>query len=222
MNGWLVDAPASIAAQRGEGMDHMGGIVASAAVVCDLFERRRCGPVVTSTLVGLVLAGATVVAADTWHVGPGDVRVICPMTIGGSFDAKTTALSGSVTSSAGGSRGFDGSLAVDLRTLDTGIGLRNEHLRENYLEVENGPRFDTATLSEIELNGLNPEAPEGKGSFTGRLTLHGVTQTVTGAVDVRQTAGGLRVKASFPINLPDYRIRQPRYLGVGVTDADPG
>ena len=107
---------------------------------------------------------------------------------------------------------------MDLRTLDTGIGLRNEHLRENYLEVDKGPGFDTATLSEIDLKGLNPDAPEGKGSFTGVLTLHGVTKTVTGAVDVRQAGGGLRVKASFPVNLPDYSIRKPRYLGVGVKD----
>ena len=139
------------------------------------------------------------------------------MTIGGSFDAKTTALSGSVTASATGSR-VDGTLAVDLRTLDTGIGLRNEHLRNNYLEVDKGPRFDTATLSEIDLNGFNPDAPEGKGSFTGLLTLHGVTQTVTGAVDVRQTDAGLRVKASFPVELSDYSIRKPRYLGIGVKD----
>src|SRR5574339_134056 len=112
-----------------------------------------------STLVGLVLAGTTVMTANTWRVGQADVRVICPMTIGGSFDAKTTALSGSVTASATGSR-VDGTLAVDLRTLDTGIGLRNEHLRNNYLEVDKGPRFDTASLSEIDLNGFNPDAPE--------------------------------------------------------------
>ena len=171
-----------------------------------------------STLVGLGLAGATVVAANTWRVGQGDVRVICPMTIGGSFDAKTTALSGSVTASASGSPVFDGSLAVDLRTLDTGIGLRNEHLRENYLEVDKGPGFETATLSEIDLKGFNPDAPEGKGSFTGVLTLHGVTKAVTGAVDVRQAGAGLRVKASFPVNLADYSIRKPRYLGIGVKD----
>jgi polyisoprenoid-binding protein YceI len=171
-----------------------------------------------STLVGLVLAGAVVMTANTWRVAHGDVRVICPMTIGGSFYAKTTALSGSVTASASGSRAFDGSLAVDLRTLDTGIGLRNEHLRENYLEVDRGPGFDTATLSEIDLHGFNPDAPEGTGSFTGSLTLHGVTQTVTGAVDIRRTDAGLLVKASFPVDLPNYGIRKPRYLGVGVKD----
>jgi polyisoprenoid-binding protein YceI len=170
-------------------------------------------------LIGLALAGATAVAAaNTWRVGEGDVRVICPMTVGGSFDAKTTAISGSVTASGSSSTALDGSLAVNLRTLETGIALRNEHLRENYLEVTKGPGFDTATLSEIDLKGLNPDAPEGKGSFTGALMLHGVTRTITGAVDVRQAGTGLHVKASFPVNLADYSIRKPRYLGVGVKD----
>ena len=168
--------------------------------------------------VGLVLAGTMGVTASTWRVEQGAVRVICPMTIGGSFDAKTTAISGSVTAGASGSQALDGSLVVDLRTLDTGIGLRNEHLRENYLEVGKGPGFDTATLSAIDLDTFNPDAPEGKGSFTGLLTLHGVTKSVTGAVDVRQAGAGLRVKASFPVDLAAYSIRKPRYLGIGVKD----
>jgi polyisoprenoid-binding protein YceI len=138
------------------------------------------------------------------------------MTIGGSFDAKTSAVSGSLTASAAHPPAFDGSLAVDLRTLDTGIGLRNDHLREKYLEVDKGAGYDKAVLSDIDLKGLNPDAPEGKGSFTGSLTLHGVKKTVTGPVEVKTTGSGLRVKASFPVNLPDYNIPEPRYLGVGV------
>jgi polyisoprenoid-binding protein YceI len=105
---------------------------------------------------------------------------------------------------------------VDLRTLDTGISLRNTHLRDNYLEVNKGPGYDQATVSEIDLKGLNPDAPQGKGSFTGALTLHGVKKAVTGPVDVRQAGGGLQIKASFPINLSDYSIAAPRYMGVGV------
>jgi polyisoprenoid-binding protein YceI len=171
-----------------------------------------------SILIAVALAGVAGAAANSWHVGQGDVRVICPMTIGGSFDAKTTAISGSVTASANGSKTFDGSLAVDLRTLDTGIALRNEHLRKTYLEVAKGPGFDTATLSDIDLKGLSLDAPAGKGAFTGALTLHGVTKPVSGAVDVRESGTALRVKAVFPIALADYGIRQPRYLGVGVRD----
>jgi polyisoprenoid-binding protein YceI len=176
------------------------------------------GALVKSTLVGLVLAMAAVVNPSIWRVGQGDVRVICPLTIGGSFEAKTAALRGSVIASANGSRTLDGSLAVDLRTLDSGINLRNEHLREKYLEVNKGTGFDTATLSAIDLTGLSPVAPEGKGSFTGLLTVHGVAKTVSGAVDVRRAAGGLRVKASFELDLSDYGIAKPRYLGVGVTN----
>ena len=169
-------------------------------------------------VAALTLVWMGVVTQNSWRVAQGDVRVICPMTIGGSFEAKTTTLEGSVTRSASDPTAFEGTLAVDLRTLDTGIGLRNEHLRENYLEVGKGPGFETATLSEIDLDQVNPDAPEGKGSFTGLLTLHGVTKPVTGVVDVRQAGAGLRVKASFPVDLATYRIRKPRYLGIGVKD----
>jgi polyisoprenoid-binding protein YceI len=168
------------------------------------------------TLLVVFLASATIVATGTWPVGQGDVRVMCPMTVGGSFDAKTTALSGSVTASANGSPAFEGSLAVDLRTLDSGISLRNEHLRGKYLEVDKAPGYDKAILSEIDLKGLNPDAPDGKGAFTGSLMLHGVKKTVTGPVEVRKAGTSLRVKASFPVNLSDYNISEPRYLGVGV------
>lgn len=175
------------------------------------------GALVKSTLIG-VLAAAAVVNPSTWRVGQGEVRVICPMTIGGSFEAKTAALTGSVITRANGSPTLDGSLAVDLRTLDTGIGLRNRHLREKYLEVNKGTGFETATLSAIDLTGLSPVAPAGKGSFTGLLTVHGVTKPVTGAVDVRRAGGGLRVTASFRLDLADYGIAKPRYLGIGVTN----
>lgn len=171
-----------------------------------------------SAMTALVLIGVIVAAPSSWRVVQGDVRVICPMTIGGSFEAKTMALSGSVTRSADGQQAFEGTLAVDLRTLDTGIGLRNEHLRKNYLEVDNGPAFAVATLSDIVLLDLNPDAPRGKGSFTGSLTLHGITRTVTGSLDIRRAGAGLRVKATFPVRLPDYEIRKPRYLGIGVDD----
>jgi polyisoprenoid-binding protein YceI len=167
------------------------------------------------TFLSMYLAGVTIVAAGTWPVGQGDVRVMCPLTVGGSFDAKTTALSGSVMASASGSSAFDGSLAVDLRTIDTGISLRNQHLREVYLEVDKAPGYDKAVLSEIALKELSPGTP-GKGSFTGSLALHGVKKPVTGPVEVRKAGADLRVKASFPLNISDYNIPEPRYLGVGV------
>ena len=66
------------------------------------------------------------------------------------------------------------------------------------------------------MKGLNADAPDGKGSFSGSLMLHGVKKTVSGSAEVRKAGAGLRVKASFPVNLADYNIAEPRYLGVGV------
>jgi len=169
-----------------------------------------------SAIAVSLLAGTTLLAASPWQVAQPTVTVKCPLTIGGSFDAKTAALNGSLTTSAARPSALDGGLSVDLRTLDTGISLRNDHLRETYLEVDKGPGFDKALLSEIDLKGLNADAPDGKGSFTGALTLHGVKKAVSGPVEFRKQGSGLRIKASFPVNLPDYNISEPRYLGVGV------
>ena len=170
------------------------------------------------TVIVLSTVAVQVAAATMWRAGQADVRIKCLMTIGGSFDAKTTALSGSLTTSAAHPPAFDGTLTVDLRTIDTGINLRNEHLREKYLEVDKGAGYDKAVLSEIDLEDLNPHAPEGRGSFTGSLMLHGVKRTVSGPVEVRKAGAGLRVHALFPVYLPDYNIPEPRYLGVGVKD----
>ena len=157
-------------------------------------------------------------AGGSWRVGQGDVSVKCPMTVGGSFDATSSALTGTLTASTARPSALDGSVAVDLRTIDTGISLRNDHLREKYLEVDKGAGYDQAVLSDVVLQGLNADGPGGKGSFTGSLMLHGVKKTVTGPVEVRQAGTAWRVRASFPVNLPDYNIEKPRYLGVGVKD----
>ena len=168
--------------------------------------------------LAVVLAGTGLAAAGgPWRVTQPEVRIQCPLTIGGSFQAKTTALSGTLTAPAGASA-LEGMVSLDLRTIDTGISLRNDHLREKYLEVDKGPGYDTATLSQIELQGTMPDGPGGKGTFTGLLTLHGTMKSVSGAAEIRPRGAGTSVKASFPLKLSDYNIPEPRYLGVGVKD----
>jgi polyisoprenoid-binding protein YceI len=165
-----------------------------------------------------VWAAVTSAAGGPWRVGQAEVSIKCPMTFGGTFDARSSALTGTLRASAGRPSALEGNLAVDLTTIDTGIDLRNEHLREKYLEVDKGEGYDQAVLSDVTLHALSTDAPAGKGSFTASLMLHGVKKTVTGPVEIRQGGTGWRVRASFPVNLPDYNIDEPRYLGVGVKD----
>lgn len=155
--------------------------------------------------------------ADTWTVRSGRVRVVCPMTVGGSFDAVTTAITGSAGPAASGDA-LDAWFAVDLTQLDTGIGLRNSHMRDKYLETGRGEGFADTRLSDVVLVGLDTSAPDSRGTFTGRLLLHGVTLEVSGPVEVRRQGSALRVSARFPIQLPSFGIAKPRFLGVGVRD----
>ena len=161
-------------------------------------------------------AGAADAAA--WRVSRGDVRVVCPLTVGGSFEGRTSSLAGTLSAVAGRPAAFTGALSVDLGTLDTGIGLRNDHMRNEYLEVGKGEGFSSAVLADLDLGSTPAEGLRGRTRFTGTLLLHGVKKPVSGQADIRRDGPSVRVDAAFPITLADYGIREPRYLGVGVKD----
>jgi hypothetical protein len=112
---------------------------------------------------------------------------------------------------------LQGELTVDLATLDTGIGLRNSHMRDNYLEVGRGEGFSRAVLKNIVVGG-DVATLSGRTSFTATLLVHGVERPVRGDARLSRDAGGVRVEASFPVVLAEHEIAKPRYLGVGVRD----
>jgi polyisoprenoid-binding protein YceI len=156
--------------------------------------------------------------AGAWQAADGDIAVLCPLTVGGSFEAKTTAIAGRLAIDQSQAGALTGELQVDLQTLDTGISLRNTHLREKYLEVGKGAGFDRAVLSEIVVSGADPAGGSGKGTFKAVLALHGTRKPVSGEVRLTPAGGHVKVDATFPVQLPDFAILEPRYLGVGVRD----
>jgi len=163
-------------------------------------------------LTGLVMMTAVVSAGDTLQVKNGEVSVICPLTVGGSFEAKTDVVKGEVTV-ADPAQPLNGALHVDLQSLETGIGLRDRHMKNNYLEVEKGAEYAAARLEDIRVEKL-----AGKTTFKGLLTLHGSRKPVTGTAEIKQTANGYRVEATFPLRTAEFGIPEPTYLGVGVKD----
>jgi polyisoprenoid-binding protein YceI len=156
---------------------------------------------------------ATDSGQTTLRVMSAQVSVLCPLTIGGSFEAKTKALSGQVGTAPDTSQPLGGDLAVDLQTLETGIGLRDDHLRKKYLEVERGPAYTHAHLKNIRVEKL-----AGKTPFRAVLTLHGQTKEITGTADIKPEGDGYRLNASFPVRVSEFGIPEPTYLGVGVKD----
>ncbi len=106
---------------------------------------------------------------------------------------------------------------VPLAGVDTGIGLRNRHMR-GYL--------DTAHFPEAELHVVRSAvtfpAP-GKASeadATGTLQLHGVSRPCSIHYRVEQgPSGGYSVHARTRIDMRDFGIEAPGYLGVKVDPA---
>jgi polyisoprenoid-binding protein YceI len=173
--------------------------------------------IATTAVLGLLLAtpAARDAAAQSWRATQGDVRVAVPLRPGGGFEAKTQALKGTLTLAAADPVHFTGELELDLTTIDTGIQLRNQHLRENYLEVAK-PGFDKAVLADIRVGEARSETFEGRSSFAGTLKLHGVSKAIGGSAELKREASGVRVTASFPLLLTDFGIEPPQYMGVGV------
>ena len=160
-----------------------------------------------------VVSSGAALAQEPYRVSGGEVTVVCPLTVGGSFEAKTKKVSGEVASAPDGSGTVPGAVKVDLETLETGIGLRDRHMRENYLEVKKGPDFSVATIE-----GIKVDKTEGKTSFNGTLLLHGQRKPVSGTAEVSEQNGHLRVVAQFPVKVAEFAIPKPTYLGVGVAE----
>ncbi len=164
--------------------------------------------------IGLVATGAATRAhaAESYRISGGEVTVSCPLTVGGSFEAKTKTLSGEIAPAADQSGAVGGTLKVELQTLETGIAMRDRHMKNNYLEVEK-PGFATATFDDIRVEKL-----DGKTTFTGVLTLHGQKKKISGAADLQQKDGRIKVQAQFALKVSDFEIPAPAYLGIGVRD----
>jgi polyisoprenoid-binding protein YceI len=112
-----------------------------------------------------------------------------------------------------------GSLAVDLASLETGISLRDRHLKEEYLQVDRYPQA-RLTLSHLDVRVVPEGATFGAVAvpFEGTLLLHGVEKPVSGQAKVSRNDSRLTVSAQFSINLGDFGVGVPKYMGITVAE----
>jgi len=105
-------------------------------------------------------------------------------------------------------------IAVPLAQLHTGIGLRDSHMREKYLEVS---KFPEARLSVARDSlKLPAEGATSEGDAAGELSLHGRTKPVKFHYRVKLGGGVYRVSGALHLDMTDYGIEAPSYLGVSV------
>lgn len=105
-------------------------------------------------------------------------------------------------------------LELDLDQLDTGIKLRNSHMKKNYLHTEQHPKAKLVIQNLTIPGSIISATQDMTFPFEGQLTLHGKTQTVSGSAKFISTSQS--VEASFPIKLSDFEIDVPKYAGITV------
>jgi polyisoprenoid-binding protein YceI len=115
-----------------------------------------------------------------------------------------------------------GTLTADLTTLDSGISLRDHHMKEKYLEVG---KFPNATLKvkDVTLPATwtmaTPEVTDQP--FKGLLTMHGVEKPIEGTFSITKAGAGISTSAKFNVQLSNYGIEIPKYLGITIKDDVP-
>ncbi len=164
------------------------------------------------------LCPAPTTAGEPYRIQEPSVQVVCELTVGGTFEARTKAIAGQVSTDPGGTGAVNGIVTVDLRTLETGIKLRDSHLRDRYLEVGKSADYAMATLKNIRLQQWAPNELPLKTLFRANLTLHGVESSVAGVAEISGGAGNLKLQARFPVHVASFGIEPPMYLGVGLKD----
>lgn len=105
-------------------------------------------------------------------------------------------------------------ITVPLANLSTGISLRDRHMKEKYLEV---PVHPTAVLA-VAKSALKfpPAGSQVDADVPASLTLHGQTRPVSVHYTAKSDGTITSARGKFRINMTEYGIVVPVYLGVTV------
>ncbi|HEX7668410.1 MAG TPA: YceI family protein [Polyangiaceae bacterium] len=110
-------------------------------------------------------------------------------------------------------RGADLSVKIPLGGLKTGISLRDSHMREKYLQVEQYPAAELMVSRDaIKLPNGGAVSIDAKGT----LSLHGKTKPVTFHYDAKRSGSAMHVNGTLRLNIKEFGIDVPSYAGITV------
>jgi len=146
-----------------------------------------------------------------------------------TIHGRTTSVAGTIDADPANANDSKVNVTIDLTTLDTGISMRNDHMRNKFLQVE---QFPKAEFKSVSISGPKTVAPNKPADFTitGDMTIHGVTKRVSAPVRVvlipeseltkssRGPGDWIHATAEFAIKLSDFGIAVPQTLGMKLSN----
>lgn len=104
---------------------------------------------------------------------------------------------------------------VDLASLDTGIGLRNRHMRENYLETDDYPYASYSGTVERIVHNVDRDFTV---YVSGVMSIHGVDKEMEIHSRVVPGGLGLNVQTEFTVSLTDFDIEVPSLMFMKISE----
>jgi polyisoprenoid-binding protein YceI len=126
-----------------------------------------------------------------------------------------------------------GSFTVDLRTVDTGIAMRNGHLRDKYLHTEKNPnatftlkKFISSDKTSLKSGETAKVLAEGDLSINGVSKIYQIPLTLTYSTtnpEAEQRLYGskgdiLAVSGHWTVKLADHQVEKPQMLMLRIAD----
>ena len=147
----------------------------------------------------------------TWKVANGSVvQYRIQETLEGQANEATgqdTAVTGQLV--VGGTTVSSASFSVDMKKFETNEDQRNTQFHNR---IMNTLKFPTATFeltSPIDLTAIPDNLVQVTVKVTGKLTLHGTTNTVTFDLTARRNGAHIEVNGTIPVTFSDYGISNP-------------
>jgi len=137
---------------------------------------------------------------------------------GQTFEGSTPKIDGyvfwkSADPEAGRFEGSDLYFEVDLNSLDTGIGLRNRHMREDHLETD---KFPYASFKGKLVKAARPGGADFLVNAEGVMRLHGADKAIAVTGRVRVDGERYHLSCTFPLDIREFGIEVPSLMGMKV------
>lgn len=115
-----------------------------------------------------------------------------------------------------GQKIVNGAVAVDLSSFDTGISMRDQHMKNKYLEIEK--YRDAKLIFENVKIPAEKVAQGGDVEVLAKLDLHGEIKEVPVTMAIENQKGVVKVQSKFKIKLTEFKIAIPSFSGITVAD----
>lgn len=172
-----------------------------------------CTRALVIVAVAQVLGWVGVARGATYTVGKGSKVTFLAKITGGSFEAASEGLSGTVDLDVSTGKLGSATVSVSAASFETGVSLRDRHMRDKYLEAKKHPsiRFEVGPIPVATTPGTTVPV---KGTFI----IKGKKKEMTVQAKVEAGPPQIVVSAKFPLTITDFGIEKP---GFAVVEMDP-